>query len=771
MVGYLSSYEMIKLARVLVLVLLGFFLVSCAASRAYRRGMKAGRAERYADAVRHLSEAAARDPDNPGYRIALSSALVQSGEAHLKRGDAFERGGELELAYKEYSDAFADNPLNDRAQLKRDLLRKRLLAEASAPKAPKVAPIPSPLAAFTKRPVSLKMSDAELKDVFTSIERLTGVTFIYDEAFGSKKVSVSFQDLSFREVLDRLMLMYRLFYKPLNPRTILIVPDNEAKRAEYEEQLIKTFYLYNSDPAKVSADLRTMVELKRVMVHPELRAITIKDTAERLELVRRLIEKADMRRAEIVVDMEILEFNRNRLLQFGLDFSSYAVGGAVALNATDAFPQGSLIRGHMLGSIGLSDVLFSIPTVVYRLLRTDTRTKLIARPQLRAVDGEDVVIKVGDKVPIPLTTFVSIAGGGLPNQPITSFQMTDIGLTVEIKPTVHLDQEVTLKAKFELTSIVREGTVNLPPTMGNRSFQTTIRLKDGETTLIAGLIKEEERQSRSGLPGLMNLPVLGHLFGANQQSSNQTDIAFTITPHIVRMAEIGEQEMRPVWAGTEKVLRISDEPPPYAQPEAAQPAAETPSLAPDEGGAREAVPEAVPSAEPPPAPVPQSQPSSRSPEPASPEEAPRAMQPLILGFEPREVFVPPGQQFSMGVNLVAAAGDRRASRCSFTIAYDEGLLEVSRVQAAEGLSVQLDAQPGRIAVAFESPGGHAGAICTVIFMARSPGRTVLEIGESFASDAAGLPFDVSFIPALITIFGTESAQTLRKVTPHSNFEG
>lgn len=769
-----STHYALRSTLLLLLVLVGG---GCATSNAFRRGQKAEWAERYVDAIRYYSEAAARNPDNPKYRLALSAALIRSGEAHLKRGEAFERGGEIELAYREYNDAYMENPLNDRALLKRDMLRKTLLAQAAAPKAPPEPPLPSPLDSLPTQPVYLKMSDAELTEVFTSIERLSRMGFVYDEAYKSRKVTVNFQNMTFREVLERLALMNRLFYKPIDTRTILIAPDTEAKRAEYDEQLMKTFYLHNSDPAKVAANLKSMVDLKRVMVNPDLKTITVRDSAEKLEFARRLIEKEDMQRAEVVIDMEILEFSRNRLRQYGLDFSSYAAGAAVALDPATTFPTGSLIRGHMLGSIELSDILFSIPSVVYRLLRTDTRTRLIARPQLRAAEGEAVSIKVGERIPIPLTTFVPVVGGGVNNQPITSFQMTDIGLSVDMKPIVHNNAEVTLACTFELTSVIREGTVNLPPTLGNRSVKSTIRLKDGETTLIAGLIKEEERKSRSGLPGLSQVPVLGHLFASNQDTGNSTDIVFTITPHIVRMAAIGEEERRAVWVGTERQLRISDTPPPFLEPSVQPAAAGTgplavPQSAPEPPQSQSSVQEGEESPATTPAGPDTSEPQSSPQEgedapastPTSPDSSNRQSSmeqssiPLDLRFsiDPLEVVVPTAQQFSI---RVTARPSVPLAHCEFGLVYDDELLDAIRVEQGRSITGAFASEigEGSISIEFDAGASFDGVVCRIVFEAKTGGTIQLKFENTHATDAEGNEFTITFTPATVRIPKAENA--------------
>ncbi|MEW6364569.1 MAG: hypothetical protein AB1714_08005 [Acidobacteriota bacterium] len=718
------------------LLTLALLLPSCAANRAYKAGLRAERAERYADAIRHYSEAAARKPDEPRYRMALSNALMRSGEAHMERGEALERGGELELAYREYDMAWQETLL-DHALLKRDILRKRLLAQAEGPGRPKEPPIQSPLDALPARPITLKMADCELTEVFSSIEKLTGILFIYDDTFKSRKVTVNMQQLTFRDALDRLMLMNHLFYRPIDSKTVLIAPEN--KREEYEELLLKTFFLHNSDPAKVAANIRSILEPKKMMVNQELKAITIKDSAERLELARRLIEKEDMRRAEVVVDMEILEFNRAKLQLYGLDLSSYAVGAAVALEPQTTFPSGSLIRGHMLGNIELSDILFSVPSVVYRLLRTDTRTRLIAKPQVRCAEGETAVVKVGERVGIAQTVFVPVAGGGVNNQPITSFVMTDVGLTIELTPTAYYNEEVALKLKFDLTNIIREGTVTQPPTLGNRSVTSTIRLKDGETTLIAGLIRDEERKSRSGLPGVSQIPVLGHLFASNQDGNARTDILVTLTPHIVRMAQVTEEERRGVWVGTEKTLRISDEPPPFAEVDKSQ----SPLVDETQPGAPPAQPR-----------PPEGPPSALDKPPSAPPEKPRTenREPGTILFDPMEVVVPLGEEFSMQIRGQSL---EPLARCSFTVVFDQALLTVVRIEPGERVAGNLKAEiaQGAARISFVSGKDFDGNVCNVVFTSKAPGPAQLLIDGSILTNASGASSKLSFVPASVHIAG------------------
>ena len=739
-----SRSHALKISSCLLWVAVSMLLLDgCAATRAYNRGIRAEDAGRYSEAIRYLQEAAARNPNDPRFRLSLSEALIRNGNARIDRGEALERGGELELAYREYNEAFMENPLDDRALFKRNAVKKRIHDATIAERTPKEPPIPSPLVPLAGKPVRLKMSEAEIQEVFSSIEKLTGVTFIYDQDFKGRKISINLEGVTFKEALDRLMLMHHMFYRPIDGHTILIANDTEAKRAEYEEQILKTFYLHNSDPGAVANNLKSMIDLKRIIIHPELRAITVKDSPMKVEFARRMVEKEDMRRAEVVVDMEILEFNRDRLRQYGLDFSSYAAGGAIALEPTTTFPSSTLIRGHMIGHIDISDVIFSIPSVVFRLLRTDTRTHLIARPQIRSVDGKVASVKIGEKIPIPVTTFVPVSGGSVNNQPITSFQMTDIGLNIEITPDVHLNDEVTLSVKFEVSSVIREGTTVQPPTLGNRSLSSTIRLKDGETTVIAGLIRDEERRSRSGLPGISNLPILGHLLSSNQDSGTQTDIVMTLTPHIVCMAEIGEEERKSVWMGTERRLQISDEPPPFAEKVKTQVSGTETSreatISPAEGHEEEEL-----------QPLPEGPAAETAP--ALSDTQPVGAPSCIIGIEPMDVIVPPGAQFAMMLTAQTAA---KLANTSFDFVYDDSLLTVVKVTpgTTTGAGFKSEADPGRISIRFDAQGNFDGEICTVVFTGKKPGTVQLAIDNSHAFDSKQNPVNISFIPATIRVSG------------------
>ncbi|MDQ7088024.1 MAG: cohesin domain-containing protein [Acidobacteriota bacterium] len=334
----------------------------------------------------------------------------------------------------------------------------------------------------------------------------------------------------------------------------LIADDTRQKRAEYADQVIRTFYLSNAETKQVQTLVRALLETRRIHENQDLNAITIKDTPEVIKIAERVIKANDKAKGEVVVDLELLEINRNKLQRLGLDLSSKSLslvfgdgGESLTLNALDA------LKSKAAWAVG------PVPSVLLNFLKTDSDSKSIAKPQLRILEGEDGKITIGDRVPIPATTFNTSQTIGGNVVPITSFTYQNVGIIVDVKPRVHHNKEITLELKLEISSLsgTVEGTGGVSqPIIGTRTIETTIRLKDGETNLLAGLIKQDERSSLSGIPGLSDIPFLRRIFGANEDASQTTDIVMAVTPHILRVPNIEPIDLVPLWVGTEERLQL-----------------------------------------------------------------------------------------------------------------------------------------------------------------------------------------------------------------------
>jgi len=551
--------------------------VSCAGRLAFKKGEEAFREKNWDQSVDQYIKAVQSDPENPRYRMNLAVALIEASNFHVERGEKLMAQKEWKLALLEFQKALDFNAENVRAQSR----KSEILAMISVEKKKRVekteiekikdkasqAAIQRPLlSAASDKPIDLKFaSEIEVKEIFSFLQKGSGINLVFDSDFKSKKIAVDLVGVTFKEALDRVTMMSGLFYKVLDEKTIVVIPDNANKRKEYEELILRTFYLSNGDVEKIQAMLRTLAGISVMGTHPDLRAIIIRDSPKKIAIAEKIINLLDKSRAEVVINVEILEVNKSRMREYGIELSNYQLTESLAMSqaSSDAgtgAAAASLIRGNMLNNLTASDFLFSLPSINYKLLESDTHSKIIAKPELRVQDGENLTIQVGDKVPAPQTSFVPIAMGGVNQQAITSFQLIEVGIKIEFTPHVHHNGDITLKIKFELSFITAPGTTTIPPTIGTRSVSTVIRMKDGETSLLAGLLRDTERKSQRGFPLLSSIPVLNMLFSGTNEEISQTDIILTIKPRITRMPDIVEEDLAAIWIGTEKDLAIKEPP-------------------------------------------------------------------------------------------------------------------------------------------------------------------------------------------------------------------
>jgi general secretion pathway protein D len=330
--------------------------------------------------------------------------------------------------------------------------------------------------------------------------------------------------------------------------------------------------------------LRLVLDARRLSLLTATNAIVIKDTPEHIMAASRVLTAIDKARPEVIIDVQLLEVDRTRLLEYGLQVASPGspgINGSVTV-ATDANQTLTL---QMLKNLSASDILLTnLPGLYYRLLKSDANTRILANPQLRASEGATASARFGDRVPVPVTTFTPIATGGTPQQPIVSFNYENVGVNIDITPRTHHDDDVTLLLNVAVTNISGTGFGNLP-TFGNREIKTQIRLRDGETNLLAGLIRDDERRLVEGVPGLSDLPGVGRIFGHTSRTAQQTDIVLTLTPHIVRLLDLTEADLRPFRVSRDSTLSGGGGdlpvlpavlPPPPSQAPAATPSPATP---------------------------------------------------------------------------------------------------------------------------------------------------------------------------------------------------
>ncbi len=593
-------------------VLLAVVLAGCATSSAFRLGEKAERRRDYDQAVLEYSKAAKNDPDNPHYRKALERARLRASEEHARAGRRLLSRGLHKEALDEFRLALDLNP--DSTTLAQDIETTERHQRGIGPGASVQAlkdrvrerSLPGlDLGPGANEPLGLSFRNASLRETYLALGRAAGVNFVFDPGFLDQTISIDLRDVPFEQALNALGSVGRTFHRVLDARVVNVIPDTPSKRRDNEQQVVRTFFLSNADLKETIDLLRIVLGARRVAPLPGANALTINDTPDKVAAAERIISIVDKQRAEVMVEVEILEVNRTRLKEYGIEITSGLIGGGIQ---GAIFPKGTIaetVRDAQGNPIFTRDrpltlddnpysssnlLITSLPGVIYRLLKTDTNSRLIANPQLRTAEGETAQARFGDQVPVPVTVFAPIATGGVAQQPVTSFEYKNVGVNIDITPRVHHDGDVTLVLKLEISSLGPLFQGN--PTFRSRIVNTTIRLRDGETNVLAGLISDEERTVYSGLPGLASVPVLGRLFAHNRVEGQESDIVMTLTPHIVRQTTLTEEDLRSFSVGTEsspllfEVPSIPQVPPPAVRapesprPEPIRPPAPVPSPSP-----------------------------------------------------------------------------------------------------------------------------------------------------------------------------------------------
>jgi general secretion pathway protein D len=570
-------------------ILMAVTLAGCAYSSAMNKGEKAEYLRDYDQAVVEFTKAVRLNPDSAGARQGLQRAKVHAAEEHLIRGRRLAALNKLDEAAVEYGVAADLNPASTVIDEELKATRAKLRTRVSVMHEGKTElqtlidrtrDLPPPgldLPTDVRMPASLTFRDAGSRDVFTTIARFGGIGVVFDTQFRNEPVSVDLRNASLENALSTVAAATRTFFRVTAPQTVVIVPDTPTKRREYEEEIVRTFYLSNADLKETLDLLRVVLDARRVSPITANNAIAIKDTPERVAAAARLITAIDKARPEIIVDVELLEIDRTRMLEYGLQVASPGSPG-INGSVTVAADANQTLTLETLKNLSAKDILLTnLPGLYYRLLKSDSNTRTLANPQLRSSEGITASAKFGDQIPIPVTTFSPIATGGVPQQPVTSYNYQNVGVNIDITPRTHHDADITLQLNIAVTAVSGTGFGGLP-TLANREIKNQIRLRDGETSMLAGLIRDDERKSLDGIPGLSDLPWAGKFFAHSTKSTNQTDIVLTLTPHIVRVLDLSESDLRPFRVSRDTVAPGSDFPssllpPPPVPAEVAPPAA------------------------------------------------------------------------------------------------------------------------------------------------------------------------------------------------------
>ncbi len=829
--------------RFVVLILIAVMAAACGAGRSFGRGDAAARAGNWDAAVEHYRRAVQQNPNRTDYKIALERAMISASLMHLDQARILEVRGQLEESLREYRRAGEYDPTNRQIAFKVQELEKKLrdAFEAAKPK-PSIVQMreqarrasPEPLLnPASREPLNLRFNNTNIRDILNFIGSSSGINVTFDRDFQDRSYTVQLDGVSLEEALNQILSANQLFYKVINERTIHVIPDTPPKRAQYEEQVIRTFFISHADATELAQLINTIIRVPSMAVQPMVAAnktantITIRSTAAVASIIEKMIEANDNPRAEVVIDVQILEVNRTRAKQYGLELQQYAIGAVFSpeqdprVTGTTPPPAGTPGTGtgttattinpppfnanSITRGVSLQDFYLTVPSAVIRFLESDSETKLIAKPQLRGAEGEKLTLNLGDEIPVPATVFTPFAQGGANVNPLTSFNYKPVGVNVVMTPRVTFEGEIILELEVESSTLGRDVNIagqNLP-SFGSRKVRTKLRLRDGESNLLAGLLREDERRSLTGFPGILRLPILRQLFASNNNSIGQTDIVMLLTPRLVRTHELTQQDVSPIYIGTQQNLGLGGPPPLIAAPPVPEPGS-APAPAP---GAPPAVQpgQAVPPAGSGPVPVvppgsttipgttaapPQPAPgepagTTQAPAPVTPPGAPAGVPPTpqpapaqttpppgVSGppaAAPAQILLtPPGTEFRVGGGPytvpVSITNASRVSTVTVTITFNPAALRVRSVQegsfmrqagANATFTQQVDATAGRIDIAVARTGDTTGAsgaglLAAILFDAVAAGAGNLSAtGTAAAPGGATIPVTVA--PVTVTV--------------------
>jgi len=544
--------------------------VSCATYRTARQAEEAMRGENWDAAVYYLLEAVAADPGNIKLKMDLQRARTRAAEEHFRRGLAFARAGELARARTELELAVQLDPTHQYAETELAKVRRDLeiLAQEGgaakleqAKKAAREMKVKPPiLTPETAEPMTLSFPNpVNVKDIYNAIAKAFGFNVLFDPRLRDSKLAIELKNVTARQALDNVVQAAQHFYKVLDEKTIIVVEDTPQNRRDYEDLVVKTFFLSNADVKDINNMIRSLIDARRVATNEQLNALVIRDTADKVAIAERLIAANDKSKAEVLVSVELLQVDSSKLRDIGASLSSYSFPVTLDPSSITGAPDKTRIPLPRLGEITRSMWGLVVPNVTLNLIKSAGQAETLAQPELRITEGEKGSVVIGDRVPIPTTTFntAQTVGGNI--VPITAFQYQDVGIKINVEPRVHHNNEITLKLEVEVSELgesVEVAQGQRQPKIGTRTIKSVIRLKDGETSLLAGLLRYSKRESKSGVPFLSDLPVIGGLFRSTQHDVKKTDLILTLTPHVIRNPDITEEDLAPLWVGTETRVSI-----------------------------------------------------------------------------------------------------------------------------------------------------------------------------------------------------------------------
>ncbi len=757
------------------------------------KGEAAEAREDYDAAYDFFKRAYEKAPENLRTRTAYYRLKETDATWHVTRGNKLMAQGDSQAALVEYLRATAVDPGNEAALQQIGAIRAKethqpIRSETSIPTqtAEEIegAEAPAELHPMSNQPLTLRYSE-DSKIIYQAIGKAAGINVLFDPSYVGKRIQVDLTNVSLLDALRILGELSDTFWRPVTSNTIFVAQNTRAKRTELDEQAVQTFYLTNAwqqnDLNDIQTAIRNVLPNTKVYGVPSQNAIVMRATPDELLLAQKVINDLDKARPEVVVDVGVLEVNRDVLRNIGLSWPG-SIGFALqppqsVLNQTTTTnpTTGTVNTPNLtldnLANLNATNFAITVSSATANLLLTDSNTKILQNPRIRATDGQKATMKIGSRIPIATGSYQTGAAVTAIASPLvdTQFQYIDVGVQIEMTPTVHFDHDVTLKMKIEVSSESGTSTISgvTEPIISQRTIEQVIRLREGEANILGGIVNKQDLVSITGIPGLGELPILRYIFGSKSREVIDDEIVFVLVPHVVRSQQLSPLNLREIDTGAGQAidLRRADLNTTPAFRRAAEAAAL--GMQQSQGGviaeanslrgetvaaaAPNALAELRQSADP-------TAPGSvraQTAQAAASAPATAALRPGVVGLSLTPPATPPivGQTFSVAVNIADAAG---IDSVPLQIHYDATKMSLVNIDAGgflkqDGQAVALvhrDDGPGLITLAASRPPGVAGVngkgtVCMLTFQAKQAGTTQLTFVRPGALDSEQHPVIVS----------------------------
>jgi general secretion pathway protein D len=583
----------------------------------YSQGRKAEEISDYDAALTYYQQALKADPNNANLKIKVNQIRFEASNLHIKQGLEMRKKGDLQGALAEFQRAGVVDPSSPVAEqeLRRTaamISDKNRDADAAAevppdPHEQPLASMPPEIKPLSHAPINVKMSN-DAKLVFDTVAKLAGLTVIYDPDFPARRISVDLNNVTLEQALDIVSLESKAFWKPVTENIIFVIPDQPQKRRDYEEQIVKTFYLANTvqpqDLTEIVTGLRQLLDLKRIHQLNSQNAIIIRDTPDKLLLAEKMIGDIDKAKPEVVVQVEVLQARTDRLRDLGIlpmQTASVTINPNAATTTTPTTTGTTTtpttgtntVTLNQLRHLNGNSYAVTVPSITANAILTDTYTKIIQNPEIRSIDGQPAKLRVGDKIPVATGSFqagVGVGATGVNPLVNTQFQYLEVGVNVDITPRVHPNHEVSLKVIIEVSSHTGDSTIGgiQQPIISQRKIEQDIRLKEGEVNVLGGLFEKTDQRTLNGWPGLAKIPFMRYFFSDDKIDHQENEVLIVMTPRIVRIPEWTKGNLRPLYSGSESNVQVRRDrdvrtPTVEATPGVQQPAA-TPNQNPAQAG-------------------------------------------------------------------------------------------------------------------------------------------------------------------------------------------